>query len=555
LKDTAKGSSAATEVVASQGITSSLLRGYRFLDRLGWSPLGESWKVQVPNGREQTVQLLGNLAVGDWGNEALARLQSARHPALPRLEVLQDGAGHIALVTDAAEPTLWDRFQEHRTKGASGIPREELLDHLYAAAEALDDLYEKFGLHHLALNPRCLLLRKHRVQVANFGLAQLLWAPRGQPVALLNPHYSAPELSGPGFNASCDVYSLALIYQELRTGLHPYRRKSLTRVTRIRGGRPDLDSLPVTDRAIIARALHHDPQQRFANCTAMMEALEATANASAVQGQTAVSSAFPAPLSGFSLATPSRVPAPSLPLMMAEFLAGLVEPPQVHQHGDFRYLCHPEGVLEHRCLASLLPPMARVKFELFREQWNAMPVPAEDPDSLMFHIVPRRGFWQRCLAGALGLKVHIRLARTQTLPLTEVTVRISPLPGRGKRGNELLRHTGPKLLVSIRSYLQPALERRTQERLACDYPLQVHPVLPDRVLGEANQAICRDVSVNGLRLWLPQKPLTAHIGLELPLTTQAASVPVLASIQGVQACAKGGYDASVRILEPLQQSR
>jgi hypothetical protein len=110
--------------------------------------------------------------------------------------------------------------------------------------------------------------------------------------------------------------------------------------------------------------------------------------------------------------------------------------------------------------------------------------------------------------------------------------------------------------VSIRSYLQPALERRTQERLACDYPLQVHPVLPGLVLGEDIQAICRDVSVTGLRLWLPEKPLAAHVGVELPLTTQqTASVMVLASIQGVQACAKGGYDAGVRILEALQESR
>src|SRR5262249_51711940 len=160
----------------------------------------------------------------------------------------------------------------------------------------------------------------------------------------------------------------------------------------------------------------------------------------------------------------------------------------VYHHGEFSYLCHPKGVLEHRWLANLLPAMARVKLELFREQWNAMPDRAEDPDSLMFHLVPRRGFWQRCLAGAPGLKVHIRLARIPTVPLTEVTVRISPLRGRGKGGEELLRHTGPKLLVSIRSYLQPALERRTQERLACDYPLQAHPVLPELVLGEDIQA-------------------------------------------------------------------
>jgi serine/threonine protein kinase len=557
LDDTAKCGSAGTDAILSQEATSSLLCGYRFLDWLGQSPLGELWKAQAPNGREQTVQFLGGWVEADCkdAKEALARLQSLRHPALPQLEVVYDGAGRTALASDATRQTLWDRFQEHRAKGVSGIPREELLDYLSAAAEALDDLYKKFRLHHLALNPCCLLLRQHRVQLRNFGLVQLLCAPTGQSLAPLNPRYSAPELSSPGFDQSCDVYSLALIYQELRTGVHPYRRKSLNRRTTTRGcNGPDLDALPATERAVITRALHPDPQQRFANCTALVEALEAAEKDNVAHVHTADSSAL-LPLPGGSLASQGSMLVPSLPQVMAEFLAAVVEQPLVYQEGDLRYLCHREGVLEHRCLAELLPAMARVKFEVFREQWNATPVHAEDPDSLLFHVVPSHGFWHRCLARAAGLKVHIRLARIPTVACTEVTVRIGPLPGSGKQGAELVRHLGPKLLMSIRSAVQPAPERRTQERLPCEYPLLVHPVLPDRILGEEIQAICRDVSWNGMRLWLPQEPSTAQVGVALPSTTQAAVVTVLASIQRVQACAKGGYDAGVRILEALSELR
>jgi hypothetical protein len=247
--------------------------------------------------------------------------------------------------------------------------------------------------------------------------------------------------------------------------------------------------------------------------------------------------------------------APSLAQVMAEFLAAVVEQPQVYQEGDLRYRCHPEGVLEHRCLAHLLPAMARVKFEIFREQWNATPIPAEDSDSFLFHVVPSHGFWHRYLACVVGLKVHILLAQIPSVPCTEITVRISPLPGSGKPGAELMRCLGPKLLVSIRSVVQPAPERRAQERLDCEYPLLVHPVLPDCLLGEEIQAICKDVFLHGMRLWLPQEPSTAQIGVALPSTPEVAALTVLASIERVQACAQGGYDAGVRMLEALSELR
>ena len=59
--------------------------------------------------------------------------------------------------------------------------------------------------------------------------------------------------------------------------------------------RPQLDRLPVADRAAIARALSKDPQQRFPSCREMVEALRETSPLSAPPAKLGVPPAKPVP--------------------------------------------------------------------------------------------------------------------------------------------------------------------------------------------------------------------------------------------------------------------
>ena len=133
----------------------------------------------------------------------------------------------------------------------TGHPAAGTAQPLATAAEVLDYFAQQQNVHHLGLNPRTLLLAKHRLQLADFGLAHLLWVPAGQPVAERNARYSAPELFAKQVSVSCDQYSLALIYHELLTGVPV--PLSQTRQAGKRGGKPDLSQLPPKDRNIIAR--------------------------------------------------------------------------------------------------------------------------------------------------------------------------------------------------------------------------------------------------------------------------------------------------------------
>ena len=113
------------------------------------------------------------------------------------------------------------RWSLCRAEGRRGLPRPELLAALKGVAKALDALNSRNGVPHLALNPDAVQLVNGQALAADFGLAAWFWLPSGQPLAEINPRYAPPELGANAVSRFCDPYSLALVYQEMLTGVHP----------------------------------------------------------------------------------------------------------------------------------------------------------------------------------------------------------------------------------------------------------------------------------------------------------------------------------------------
>ena len=248
------------------------LNQYRYLESLGRSPLGELWKAEV-NGRPCSLKLINTFLTSGWfGEESpVCRLTKLRHPVLQPMTIIPKDDHVLALVTEANVPPLAQQLQRY----TSGMPRDEVLGHLLDVAETLDELYRAQGLQHLGLNPRTsLLLSQRGAQIADMGLVELFWLPAGQPVAQMNGRYAAPELFQGHVSRACDQFSLAMIYHEMLTGVHPYGNISQRQMTQLRStGKINLDLLPAPDRAVIARGLHPDPNQRYRTNTEMLEAL------------------------------------------------------------------------------------------------------------------------------------------------------------------------------------------------------------------------------------------------------------------------------------------
>jgi len=262
------------------------LPGYRLVEPLGRGGFGEVWKCEVPGGLLKAIKFVkgpggpldakGNSAELEF--QAIQRVKTIRHPFLLSLERVEVLAGELILVMELAECNLADRFAECRSAGQPGIARDELLGYLTEAAEALDVMNFQHGLQHLDVKPGNLFVVGRHIKVADFGLVNTLddVGPDGTPRQMggLTPLYVAPEMLRGTISPHSDQYSLAIVYQELLTGQHPYSTDNPRQVMLLHlTGEPDLSALPEGDRPAVAKALAKDPERRFPSCLDFVQAI------------------------------------------------------------------------------------------------------------------------------------------------------------------------------------------------------------------------------------------------------------------------------------------
>ena len=264
------------------------INGYRLIERLGAGGFGEVWKCEAPGGIFKAVKFVYGSLNGlgsDSGHaekelRAFQLIKSIRHPFLLSMDRVQIVAGELVIITELADQNLHELWEHYLRRGVYGIPREELLGYLQEVAEALDLLNQKFDLQHLDVKPRNLFLVSNHVKVADFGLVNSMSAAAtdGLHAALsaVTPVYAAPELFHGKLSRHCDQFSLGIVFQELLTGVLPFSGKNMRQLLlQHTQDDPDLQPLPSYDRAIVARALSKNPEDRFPTCLDFVRALKA----------------------------------------------------------------------------------------------------------------------------------------------------------------------------------------------------------------------------------------------------------------------------------------
>ena len=278
--------------------TTEPIPGYVVKDRIGVGGYGEVWSVQAPGGLAKAIKFVyGYFDDARAARElkALERIKTVRHPFLLSLERFEIVDNQLLIVTELADGSLKDRFEQLKNAHAQGIPRDELLGYIRDAAEALDYMSENFSLQHLDVKPENLLLVGGRVKVADFGLVKDLADTAASMMGGLTPTYAAPEVYDDRPTPNSDQYSLAIVYQEMLTGTLPFPGRTTAQLaSQHLHARPRLSSLLPADQAVIAKALSKKPQDRYPSCRAMVENL--------IHG----AKPAPRPLAG----GPARAPAP-----------------------------------------------------------------------------------------------------------------------------------------------------------------------------------------------------------------------------------------------------
>lgn len=254
------------------------IAGYVLREKLGAGGYGEVWLADAPGGLKKAIKFVhGSIDEDRASNElkSLQRIRQVHHPFILSLERIEVIHGQLIIVTELAQGSLHDKFNEFREKGFAGILREKLLGYMRDAADGLDFLCQEHDLQHLDVKPANLLLVADRVKVADFGLIKDVQSASLSMMSGLTPTYAAPEMFDGRPGRFSDQYSLAIVYQELLTGSLPFRGRTTAQLANehLRKA-PNLESIPLAERPILSKALSKKPQLRFSNCREFIDALE-----------------------------------------------------------------------------------------------------------------------------------------------------------------------------------------------------------------------------------------------------------------------------------------
>jgi len=257
--------------------TNEPIPGYKLVKRIGAGGYGEVWTAEAPGELIKAIKFVYGLLDEDRASrelKALNRIKGVRHPFLLSLERIEVVEGQLLIVTELADCSLKDRFEEDRKKELPGIPRDDLLAFMRDTADALDYMTEQHSLQHLDVKPENLLLVGGRIKVADFGLVKDIHDATASMMGGLTPIYAPPEVFEGRPTRRSDQYSLAIVYQEMLTGVLPFPGRTAAQLAAQHlNAKPRLTPLPENDQEVIGKALSKKPAERYNSCRELVDAL------------------------------------------------------------------------------------------------------------------------------------------------------------------------------------------------------------------------------------------------------------------------------------------
>ncbi len=246
---------------------------YRITGKLGEGGMGEVYRATDSKlGREVAIKVLPAAFADD--PDRMARFQreaqvlaSLNHPNIAAIYGIEDRA----IVMELVEGEILH----------GPLPLDTALNYAGQIADALEAAHEK-GITHRDLKPANIKITPQGVvKVLDFGLAKIAEpaAASGHPMSsptltmrasetgmiLGTAAYMAPEQArGQAVDKRADIWAFGVVLWEMLTGKRMFSGETISDVLAgVLTKAPDLDTVPVQVRRLLAACLEKDPRKRL----------------------------------------------------------------------------------------------------------------------------------------------------------------------------------------------------------------------------------------------------------------------------------------------------
>lgn len=259
------------------------LAHYRITEKLGEGGMGTVYRAEDQRlGREVALKfVLSSLGADLNGRERLMREAKAcaalNHPNITTIYDLgEDGERSFIVMEFVDGVTLQEAVRERK------FSTEKIVSIGTQIADALGAAHERGIVHRDLKSANIMLDANGRVKVMDFGLAKLAESSflTQSGATLGTAAYMSPEqVRGDELTAASDIYSLGVVLYEMATGVTPYSHAHQLAVMYAVANEQPMSprernpEVPEALEAVIMRAMAKAPDERFASCGELAEAL------------------------------------------------------------------------------------------------------------------------------------------------------------------------------------------------------------------------------------------------------------------------------------------
>jgi len=261
--------------------------GYEIGHKLGGGVFGIVYKARKESiGKSYAIKFL-KVDDASIRGQVLKELETVKlfaqvdHPNLVSIEDqgVVDGVPYIVMGY-AGDETLKGRLE------AGAMTEQEALVLFVQIARGVEALHDH-SLIHFDLKPANIFLKGDIARVGDYGLSKLITEScMSLSMGRGTPYYMAPEMLHRRGDHRSDIYSLGVILFECLSGEVPFTGESEWQVLKAHeeGNLVFPDSIPPHLRAILAKMLAKDPEDRFQNVRDILDALRSPQRFDAAAG-------------------------------------------------------------------------------------------------------------------------------------------------------------------------------------------------------------------------------------------------------------------------------